>query len=171
MKIDLVRLRRKEKYSSIFQVEEDIKDYFLPDIERAERLKEHLNILYELNRDIPILVEGKKDVEALRKLGFVGEILTVYSGIGLYEFCQNILEKYEKIVLLIDWDSNGEILYKKLSQYLTGLWEEFSYLREAIKAICQKDIRDVEDIPRLYKRLVGNQNSLKISENNSVKDW
>lgn len=147
--------RRKEKYAFTFDRENDFKYYYIPDIERAERLKEFLSALYEINKRIPIIVEGRRDVIALRKLGFIGEIKTVHSGEGLYEFSQNIVERYNRVVLLIDWDEKGEILFKKLSSHLKGLWEEFSTFREIIKMLCQKDIMDIEDIPNLLKRLVG----------------
>lgn len=148
------KLRRREKYCSAFDKENHYGNY-IPDIERAERLKEFLSSLHEINKMVPIIVEGKKDVLALRRLGFIGEIITVHTGKGLYEFCHGISEKFGRVVLLIDWDEKGEILYKKLSAELNGLWEEFSQLREVIKVLCQKDIRDIEDIPALLKRLSG----------------
>jgi 5S rRNA maturation endonuclease (ribonuclease M5) len=128
------------------------------DIRRAERLKEVLEALYEINKRIPIIVEGKRDVKALRKIGLVGDIISLHSGKGIYEFCDDILERFHKIILLIDWDEKGEDLYKKLSDNLRGLWEEFSAFREIIKILCQKDI---EGIPVLLERLTGEE--VKIS--------
>jgi 5S rRNA maturation endonuclease (ribonuclease M5) len=131
------------------------------DIRRAERLKEVLEALYEINKRIPIIVEGKRDVKALRKIGLVGDIISLHSGKGIYEFCDDILERFHKIILLIDWDEKGEDLYKKLSDNLRGLWEEFSAFREIIKILCQKDIKDIEGIPVLLERLTGEE--VKIS--------
>ncbi len=150
------KLRRREKYCSAFDKENRYGNY-IPDIERAERLKEFLSSLYEINKRVPIIVEGRKDVIALRRLGFIGEIITVHAGKGLYEFCQNISEKFNRVVLLLDWDENGDILYKKLSTEMKGLWEEFAPFREIIKIMCQKDIRNIEDIPALLNRLSGNE--------------
>jgi len=131
------------------------------DIQRAERLKEVLESLYEVNKRIPIIVEGKRDVRALRKIGLVGDIIALHSGKGLYEFCDDISERFHKMILLIDWDEKGEDLYKKLSDNLRGLWEEFSAFREIIKILCQKDIKDIEGIPALLERLTGEE--VKIS--------
>jgi 5S rRNA maturation endonuclease (ribonuclease M5) len=131
------------------------------DIQRAERLKEVLEALYEVNKRIPIIVEGKRDVRALRKIGLVGDIIALHSGKGLYEFCDDISERFHKMILLIDWDEKGEDLYKKLSDNLRGLWEEFSAFREIIKILCQKDIKDIEGIPALLERLTGEE--VKIS--------
>ncbi|MBF0328491.1 MAG: hypothetical protein HQL10_05000 [Nitrospirae bacterium] len=125
------------------------------DIERAERLKEALQSLYETNKRIPVIVEGRKDVLALRKLGFVGEIITVHSGKGIYDFCEDLSERFNKVILLMDWDAKGESLMKQVSGHLLGMWEEFLPLREIIKILCQKDIKDIEGIPTLLERLAG----------------
>ena len=42
-----------------------------------EYLKKALDELSEENKKVPVIVEGEKDIEALRKLGLTGEIITV----------------------------------------------------------------------------------------------
>ncbi|MCX7913214.1 MAG: toprim domain-containing protein [Thermodesulfovibrionales bacterium] len=148
------KLRRKMKYQIAFE-KENTYGHFIPDIERAERLKETLLSLYEINKKVPIIVEGKRDVLALKKLGFIGEIITIHSGKNLYEFCESILQRNNKVILLLDWDKTGETLYRKLQIDLKGLWEEFAPLRDFLKILCQKDISHIEDIPSLLNRLVG----------------
>jgi 5S rRNA maturation endonuclease (ribonuclease M5) len=125
------------------------------DTERAERLREVLEALYEVNKLVPIIVEGRKDALALRRLGLVGEIITLHRGKTLYDFCEDIAERYHKVVILLDWDSEGESLNKKVSKNLKGQWEEFSAFRDLLKILCQKDVKDIEGIPRLLKRLEG----------------
>jgi 5S rRNA maturation endonuclease (ribonuclease M5) len=125
------------------------------DIDRAERIKVVLQDANESNRYIPIIVEGRRDSEALRKLGFTGEIITLHSGKSIYEFCEEIAEKYDRVVLLMDWDDKGEKLFSSLTEELRGHWEETAPYREIIKALCQKDIKDVEGIPVLLERLTG----------------
>ncbi len=159
------KLKRKEKYQSAFE-KETLYGYHIYDIERAERLKEVLLSIYEINKKFPIVVEGKKDVQALKKLGFVGEIITVHSGKSLYEFCESLFLKADKVFLLLDWDETGENLYKKLQVDLKGLWEEFAPLREVLKILCQKDINHIEDIPALLNRLVGVE--IKLNDNDKV---
>lgn len=127
------------------------------DFERAERLKKIFESLYEVNKRIPIIVEGKRDVIALRKIGLVGDIIALHGGKGLYEFCDDIAERFHKIILLMDWDKKGESLYKNVSGYLKGMWEEFSPFREIIKILCQKDVKDIEGIPVLLERLAGQE--------------
>ncbi len=123
--------------------------------ERAGRLREVINALYEVNKLIPIIVEGKNDAAALKKLGFVGEIITLHRGVSLYDFSENIMENYPKVILLTDWDNKGETLYRTLSANLSGHYEDFTAFRGMLKVLCQKDIKDIEGIPRLLGRLEG----------------
>lgn len=127
------------------------------DTERAERLREILTDLQEVNEIIPIIVEGKKDASALRKLGLQGEIITLHNGKSLYDFCAEILDRFSRVIILLDWDRKGENLNKTLSAHLEGHWEEFAHFREIIKLLCQKDINDIEGIPKLLMRLEGNE--------------
>ncbi len=131
------------------------------DLERAERMLRTLSELNHLNSLMPIIVEGRKDVRALRELGFKGELITLNKGKGLYEFCEEILQQYSQAVLLMDWDSSGERIFKALSNHLSGLWEAQGSLRESLKMQCQKDIRDIEAIPSLLYNLLGRKITLQ----------
>jgi len=131
----------------------------LSDIERAERLRLVIEALYEINKSIPVIVEGKKDASALRRLGLAGEIITLHRGKSIYEFCTDIEERFHRVIILLDWDKNGNNLNKTLSKNLKGHWEEFSSFREILKLLCQKDINDIEGIPKLLRRLEGDERS------------
>ncbi len=123
--------------------------------EKAELIIKILDDLSQVNRFVPIIVEGKRDREALRRLGIEGRIIQLHSGKNIYEFCEDILRSYEHIILLLDWDERGELLYKKVTSYLKGHFEEFSIFRETIKSLCESVIKEVEEIPRLLKESLG----------------
>lgn len=125
------------------------------DLERAERLREVLEALHEANKRYPVIVEGKKDKNALERLGLNGEIIVLNRGKNLYEFCEDIAEKFANVIILVDWDTTGDSLHQTLTEHLTGHWEAFSPFREIIKMLCQKDVKDVEGIPKLLLRLEG----------------
>ncbi len=125
------------------------------DAQRAERLREVLAELIEVNKSTPVIVEGKKDALALRSLGLDGEIITLHRGQNLYEFSEEIIESYGTAVLLLDWDQRGDQMTKALEESLEGHFEEFHGFREIIRAMCQKDIKDIESIPTLLRRLEG----------------
>ena len=131
----------------------DGRENFMNDFGRAERMREVLEALCETNKKIPVIVEGKKDLNALRELGLVGEIITLHRGKSLYDFCADIEEKFGRVIILLDWDEKGEILKKALSRHLKGHWEEYSRFRELLRLLCQKDIRDIEGIPKLLRKL------------------
>ncbi len=127
------------------------------DFERSERLKEILETLYDVNKLVPVIVEGKRDLQALRRIGLVGEIIPFHSGKGIYDFCEDLAESYHRVVLLMDWDEKGESLQRAISSHLQGMWEEFGPIRELLKILCQKDIREIEGIPKLLERLAGEE--------------
>lgn len=142
-----------------------VKKEFVPlDWERAEKIREVLHYLYEINKLVPIIVEGKRDKKALRSIGFDGEILTLHSGKSLYEFSENIQERFDKVVLLIDWDQKGEEIYMKVGESLQGMWEDFASIRELLKILCQKEISEIEEIPTLFERLAGQSLDVRVWE-------
>lgn len=68
-------------------------------------------------RDYVMIVEGKKDTNALRLLGFEKVYMIHLPGIPLRERAEHImlqLTKKEKICLLTDFDKKGKQLYHKL---------------------------------------------------------
>jgi 5S rRNA maturation endonuclease (ribonuclease M5) len=124
------------------------------DMERADRLREVLERLKDVNKKVPIIVEGRKDAEALKGLGIEGKIIALHSGKSIYDFCEDIAAgNFQRVILLLDWDERGESLHKTLCKLLNGIWEEFSGFREIIKILCQKDIKDIEGMPKLLRRL------------------
>ncbi len=125
------------------------------DLDRAEKLREALEALYEANEFVPVIVEGKRDAAALRSLGLEGDIITLHAGRTIHDFCEDISERYDRVILLLDWDTKGETLLTALQSGLKGRWEEFSPFRNTLRNLCQKDIKDIEGIPKLLKRLEG----------------
>ncbi len=143
---------------------------FVPlDWDRAEKIRETLHYLYEINKLVPIIVEGKRDKKALLKMGFVGEIITLHSGKTIYEFTENIAKRFEKVILLFDWDLKGEELFAKVGESLQGMWEDFASLRELLKILCQKEITEIEQIPTLFERLAGE--SLDVKKYDEDLQW
>ena len=121
---------------------------------RAGQILEVIKALYEVNKFVPIIVEGKRDRRALRSLGITGEVILLHGGKTIYEFCEDILKEHERFILLLDWDERGETLQKRLASHLTGHYEEFSIFRDMLKALCQSQVKEVEKLPALLKRLL-----------------
>ncbi len=121
------------------------------EIEEIEYIRRIFDDLLFLNKSIPIIVEGKRDRIALKRLGLKGKIIQLHRGQSIYEFCEDILKKYEKVILLIDWDKRGEQLYQKVTDLLKGHFEEYSIFRETLIKIFGKEIKEVEEIPKILR--------------------
>ena len=111
----------------------------LEDIEKA------LTELQEENKNIPILVEGDKDIEALYKLNIKGTILSVNKGISLTNFCDNLAQDYKEIIILTDWDRKGGHLCHKITKNLEGRVNCNTKFRELFARYTM--IRTVEGLP------------------------
>ena len=83
-----------------------------------EDLEEALFDLREENKTVPIIVEGDKDIEALRKLNITGEIIRFNVGLSIPDFCDMISQKYKNIILLTDWDKKGGYLCSTIKKNL-----------------------------------------------------
>ncbi len=98
--------------------------------ESFEELEKALFELIEENKDIPIVVEGDKDVSSLRKLGVTGEIITTNSGLSIIDFCDKIANNYSEIILLTDWDKKGGFICHTIERNLKGRVKCNLYYRE-----------------------------------------
>lgn len=69
-----------------------------------------------------ILVEGKRDVRALKNLGFTGEIVQLNRGWPVEKVVTWIFEKYQMPpIVLMDWDRTGGRLQKSLQSKFQSL--------------------------------------------------
>lgn len=122
-----------------------------------ERLEEFLKIideLTELNLEVPVIVEGKKDVKALRALGLKGDIFTLNHGIPIFNLCEEIAMKNRKVIILTDWDSRGGRLAKALREgFRANAVAYDDKLRARLVRICKKEGKDVEALPTLLEAL------------------
>ena len=85
-----------------------------------EDLEKALTELREDNKEIPIIVEGEKDIDALRKLDINGTIISVNTGVSLTDFCDQLALSQKKIIILTDWDRRGGYLCHTIRKNLEG---------------------------------------------------
>ena len=116
--------------------------------EILESLQKALDELQEGNLTTPVIVEGEKDAKSLRRLGLTGAVLTVNSGLSLFNFCEDISRKHETVIVLTDWDSRGGTLCRRLKEGLVanGVRPNLEH-RQKIAVLCRKDVKDVEGLP------------------------
>ncbi len=104
---------------------------------------------------IPILIEGKKDENALKTLGIRGKFIQVSgSGFKLFEIVEMATESSSKVIILTDFDKKGEELAKRLAQDIQSLGAYPNLdLRKKIMGMTRKYIKDIESLPRHIKYL------------------
>jgi 5S rRNA maturation endonuclease (ribonuclease M5) len=115
---------------------------FKKSLEEIEKLMIELQ---EENKIIPILVEGDKDVQALRKLGIKGRIIIINTGKSLSDFCDSLVKDYKNIIILTDWDRKGGHLCQILRRNLNGRINCNTSYREYFAR--NSMIRTVEGLP------------------------
>lgn len=113
-------------------------------LELIEELLEEL-LCFSTGGNI-ILVEGKRDLLSLRKLGIRGEIEFVTHR-PVADICEKVATTGKKVIILTDWDRRGLILEKKIVHDLGPYGIHIEHrLRKRIITLVQKDIKDVESL-------------------------
>jgi len=105
------------------------------------------NFIFQLNsmKDSVVVVEGKRDSIALKKLGYSGKVLEFHRFGGMIAFTDSV-SKYENLILLFDRDKKGRTLtWKtiKLLQRRTKL--DLSYKRK-LREITKGKIMFIEQL-------------------------
>ncbi|MCK4757060.1 MAG: toprim domain-containing protein [Thermoplasmata archaeon] len=104
--------------------------------------------------DVPIIVEGRKDEQALRELGITGPVVVLNDGLSTIDTCTKLSGKYKKAVILTDWDRKGGQLARQLMDALEANDMHYNTdIRATISRLSKKDIKDVESLPSFLRRL------------------
>ena len=125
--------------------------------EKQERIRKVLAALAEESaKDTPIVVEGKKDVEALRGFDVEGVVITVKTGGKSYLEVVTEIENsgVENIVLFLDFDRRGVEGTKLLKRHFeqAKIKVDLSYWN-TLKTLIGKELQCVEGLPVYMKNL------------------
>jgi len=84
-----------------------------------QEITELKNFIFQLNsmKDSVVVVEGKRDSIALKKLGYSGKVLEFYRFGGMVNFTDSVA-KYKNLILLFDRDKKGRRLTGKTIKLL-----------------------------------------------------
>lgn len=108
-----------------------------------------LSLNNESNRNSIVIVEGKKDVEALYYLGYSGKIKTYHHFRGTTNFIDRCSTNYNKLILLLDSDRKGNAITKKILSQLNGKIIDLNYKKKLLK-ITGGRIKKIEEIKSFY---------------------
>ena len=135
-------------------------------MEEDERIRLLFLTLDELRacseRGVPIIVEGKKDVKALRALDLWGEVVHP-SGGTISEFAERLARAHGEVVVLTDWDGTGERLCRMIARTMRAMGcKPDTRIRGRFKHLTGRECKDVECLYRLFEKLMESKQSKKL---------
>ncbi len=122
--------------------------------ERLEELEKVLQELEDLSGEVPIIVEGLRDLNALKRLGIAKNVYPLNKGKSVFSFCEELSRRAKTAVILTDWDRRGGQLARMLKDGLeaNGVRANDS-IRMQIVILSKKEIKDIESLPTFIDRL------------------
>jgi 5S rRNA maturation endonuclease (ribonuclease M5) len=111
------------------------------EISEIRKFMIHLNS----QKDSVVIVEGKRDSTALRKLGFSGKAIEFHSCGGLVKFSDSA-SKYKNVILLLDGDRKGRYLTKRIIDLLAHRVKIDLSFKKKLVSITKGKIRFIEQL-------------------------
>ena len=108
---------------------------------------QHFICLLNSKKESVVVVEGKRDSAALRKLGFSGRMCEFHSFKGLTKFVDSMVS-YKQVILLLDLDSKGRHLTSKIILQLEHQIRIDLSFKRKLASITKGKIRHIEDLAR-----------------------
>ena len=112
-----------------------------------QEIHEIRNFVFQLNlmKDSVVVVEGKRDTSALKKLGFSGQITEFHKFGGIINFADYVA-RYEKLIILFDRDRKGRYLTGKTIQLLQRRTKIDLSFKRKLAVITKGKVRFVEQL-------------------------
>jgi len=127
-------------------------EYYAWKMEETQRIIDELRMQSEAG--VPIIVEGRRDEAALRRLGVTGKVHCLKArGESRHEFLDR-LDGTKEAIVLTDFDREGKELetwlYKELSQ--RGVKSDLKiWIR--MRSLARTEVRSVEELPSFIRAL------------------
>jgi 5S rRNA maturation endonuclease (ribonuclease M5) len=129
-------------------------------IARLRTFVDRLNI--ESERGSVIVVEGKRDLEALTRIGVTGQVTVLNHYKGVNKFVDSHYDVDKKIILLLDMDRTGKHLTSKLLKQLQSRGRNVSlFYKKTLARISNGKIRHIEDLVSYAPHVKGLMGSRK----------
>lgn len=111
-------------------------------------MKNLQNFISSLNsKNSVVVVEGKRDSAALKKLGYHGMICEFHSFKGLARFADS-MDSYKMLILLLDLDRKGRYLTSRIIKLLEHRTKIDLSFKKKLVAITRGKIRHIEDLSK-----------------------
>ena len=92
-----------------------------------------------------VIVEGKRDSAALKKLGFSGTVLELHKFGGMIKFV-DFVAKYDRLIILLDGDRKGRYLTGKIIEQLQHRTKVDLTFKRRLVTITKGKIRFIEQL-------------------------
>ncbi|WP_321210932.1 toprim domain-containing protein [Methanothermobacter sp. DP] len=122
---------------------------------KLQQITHEINELkYQGELGVPILIEGRKDEEALRELGVEGPFIKVSgSMMGLSEIALRAA-RASRVIILTDFDRKGSELAKRLYTDIQSLGANPDLrIRRRLMGMTRRYIKDIQSLPSYIERL------------------
>jgi|TARA_B100000809_G_C14690082_1_gene370171 5S rRNA maturation endonuclease (ribonuclease M5) len=105
------------------------------------------NFISELNsmKESVVVVEGKRDSVALKKLGYSGKVLEFHRFGGMVNFTDSV-SKYKRLIILFDRDKKGRKLTGKTIQLLQRRTKVDLSFKRKLRIITKGKIMFIEQL-------------------------
>mgnify|MGYP000386183199 FL=1 len=105
------------------------------------------NFISELNsmKESVVVVEGKRDSVALKKLGYSGKVLEFHRFAGMVNFTDSV-SKYKRLIILFDRDKKGRKLTGKTIQLLQRRTKVDLSFKRKLRIITKGKIMFIEQL-------------------------
>ncbi len=105
------------------------------------------NFILLLNSQVDsvVIVEGKRDSTALKKLGFSGKVLELHKFGGMIKFVDYVA-KYQRLIILLDGDRKGRYLTGKIVEQLQHRTKVDLSFKRKLVSITKGKIRFIEQL-------------------------
>ncbi|WKT57546.1 toprim domain-containing protein [Candidatus Nitrosotenuis chungbukensis] len=105
-------------------------------------------------KESAVIVEGKRDSAALKKLGFTEKVLEFHRFGGLTKFADSVSD-HKNLILLFDSDRKGKYLTRRVIEQLEHRTRiDLSY-KKKLAQITKGKVRTIEELDRYGQFLYG----------------
>jgi len=112
--------------------------------QEVQDIRNFISLLnYQINS--AVIVEGKRDSTALKKLGFSGTVLEFHRFGGLIKFVDSVA-KYDRLIMLLDGDRKGKYLTGKIIEQLQHRTKVDLSFKRKLVGITKGKIRFTEQL-------------------------
>ena len=127
------------------------------DDQTVERLRGFIDMLNrESENGSLVVVEGRRDAEALARVGFTGNATVFHHFKGIADFLDSHDSERKKIILLLDMDRTGKYLTSRLIGQLQSHRHDVNlFYKKTLARITNGKVRHVEDLVVFAPHLSG----------------